>query len=392
MPIDSPTADLPGQLPPADPSEEHRLLRQTVREFVDQEVEPQAALFDERHELNLALMRRAGELGLHGLTVPAADGGSGLDATASVITHHEISKSDPGFCLAYLAHALLFVNNLCHAANEEQRARFLPPALRGETIGAMGMTEPGAGTDVMGMQTTARRDGDSYVLNGAKTYITNAPDAGLFLVYAKVDGKITAFVVERGMAGFSTGKKIAKMGMHGSPMAELHFEDCAVPATNLLGEEGGGVIHMMRNLEIERLCLAAMSLGIADRCLAEMTHYAMDRKAFGSPIAEFGQVQRYVADAFARTEATRALVYRAAAEVGPDKRSRIASDAAKLFAAPVGKTVADDAMQVFGGAGYCAEFPIERMLRDAKLLEIGGGTLESHQKNLMRDLGKAIAR
>lgn len=392
MPIESPTADLPGQLLPSEPSEEHRLLRQTVRGFVDQEVEPQAADYDGRHELNLTLMRRAGELGLHGLTVPQADGGSGLDATASVITHHEIAKSDPGFCLAYLAHALLFVNNLCHAADAEQRARFLPRALSGEAIGAMGMTEPGAGTDVLGMQTTATRRGDDYLLNGSKTYITNAPDADLFLVYAKVDGRITSFVVERAMAGFSTGKKIEKMGMRASPMAELHFEECIVPAANRLGEEGGGVVHMMRNLEIERLCLAAMSLGIADRCLAEMTHYAMERKAFGAPIAEFGQIQRYVAEAFARTEATRALVYRAADEVGPEKRSRIASDAAKLFAAPVGKTVADDAMQVLGGAGYCSEFPIERLLRDAKLLEIGGGTLESHQKNLMRDLGKAISR
>ncbi|MEO2166880.1 MAG: acyl-CoA dehydrogenase family protein [bacterium] len=392
MPIASPNTPLPGQLAPLDPSEEHRLLRQMVADFTTNEVEPQAAEFDERHEMNAALMRRAGSLGLHGLTVSAADGGAGLDATAAVIAHHEIAKSDPGFCLAYLAHALLFVNNLCHAASPEQRARFLPRALSGEVIGAMGMTEPHAGTDVLGMQTTAERDGDEYVLNGTKTFITNAPDAGLFLVYAKVEGKVTSFVVERDTAGFTTGQKIGKMGMRASPMAELHFEECRVPAANLIGGEGQGLLHMMRNLEIERLCLAAMSLGIADRCLAEMTHYALERRAFGQPIAEFGQIQRYVADAFARTEATRALVYRAAAEVGPDKRSRIASDAAKLFAAPVGKTVADDAMQVFGGVGYCSEFPIERFLRDAKLLEIGGGTLESHQKNLMRDLAKELRR
>ena len=175
-------------------------------------------------------------------------------------------------------------------------------------------------------------------------------------------------------------------------MAELHFEECRVPAENLLGEEGGGIVHMMRNLEIERICLAAMSLGIADRCLAEMVHYATEREAFGKSIVEFGQIQRYIAEAFARTEAARALVYRAVDEMHPDKRNRIASDAAKLFCAPVGKSVADDAMQVFGGAGYCAEFPVERLLRDAKLLEIGGGTLESHQKNLAQDLRKALQR
>jgi isovaleryl-CoA dehydrogenase len=390
MPIESPCENLPGQLAPCESSEEHRLLREMVVDFVCKEVEPQAATFDERAELNRPLMRRAGELGLFGLTIPESDGGAGLDANAAVIAHHEISRSDPGFCLAYLAHALLFVNNLAQAGNPNQRKRFLPQTLSGEIIGAMGMTEPGAGTDVLGMQTTARKSGDHYILNGSKTYITNAPDAGLFLIYAKVDGRISSFVVERDCEGFQVGHPIRKMGMRASPMAELQFEECRVPAENLLGTEGGGIVHMMRNLEIERICLAAMSLGIADRCLAEMVHYSIEREAFGKSILEFGQIQRFVSEAFARTEAARALVYRAADEMHPEKRSRIASDAAKLFCAPVGKSVADDAMQVFGGAGYCAEFPIERLLRDAKLLEIGGGTLESHQKNLAQDLRKAL--
>lgn len=359
-------------------------------DFVCKEVEPQAATFDSRAELNRPLLRRAGALGLFGLTIPEANGGAGLDATAAVIAHHEISRSDPGFCLAYLAHALLFVNNLYQAGDAAQHERFLPPTLSGEIIGAMGMTEPGAGTDVLGMQTTARKSGDHYILDGSKTYITNAPDAGLFLIYAKIDGRISSFIVERDSEGFEIGQPLRKMGMRASPMAELHFEACRVPAANLLGEEGGGVVHMMRNLEIERICLAAMSLGIADRCLAEMVHFAVEREAFGKSILEFGQIQRYVAEAFARTEAARALVYRAAAEMHPERRSRIASDAAKLFCAPVGKSVADDAMQVFGGAGYCSDFPIERLLRDAKLLEIGGGTLESHQKNMSQDLRKAL--
>jgi isovaleryl-CoA dehydrogenase len=378
-------------------SEEHRMLRELVAGFAADEVEPQAAAHDRAGTLNVALFARAGELGLHGLTVPEEAGGSGLDATAAVVAHHELAKVDPGFTLAYLAHAVLFVNNFYWAANEEQRARYLPRALSGEWIGGMGMTEPGAGTDVLGMQTTAERRGDIYLVKGRKTFITNGPDATCFLVYAKLDGRITAFVVDRTCEGFSTGPHIEKMGMRAAPMGELIFDDCIVPAANLLGVEGGGITHMMRNLEIERICLAAMSLGIADRCIEIMLRYSVERHAFGKAIAEFGQIQRYIAESYARTEAARCLVYAVASKVGPDQRNRIGTDAAKLFAAPVGKEVADHAMQVLGGWGYCTEFTVERLLRDAKLLEIGGGTLESHQKNLTRDLvsayvGKGAAR
>lgn len=369
-----------------DPSEEHRMLRELVAGFARDQVEPQAAAHDRTGTLNLGLLRQAGMLGLHGLTIPEAAGGSGLDATAAVVAHHELAKVDPGFTLAYLAHAILFANNFYWAANDEQRSRYLPEVLAGERIGAMGMTEPGAGTDVLGMQTTAERRGDVYRLRGRKTFITNAPDADYFLVYAKVEGQVSAFLVERSCEGFATGPHIEKMGMRAAPMAELIFEDCVVPAANLLGAEGGGLTHMMRNLEIERLCLAAISLGIADRCLEIMLRYSVERHAFGKPIAEFGQIQRYIAESYARTEAARCLIYAVAQGVGPERRNRIGTDAAKLFAAPVGKEVADNAMQVLGGWGYCTEFTVERLLRDAKLLEIGGGTLESHQKNLTRDL------
>jgi isovaleryl-CoA dehydrogenase len=371
------------------PSEEHRMLRDLVRGFATADVEPRAAAHDRAGTLAVELMKKAGELGLHGLTVPAEAGGAGLDATAAVIAHHELAKVDPGFTLAYLAHAVLFVNNFFHAANDEQRERYLANVLSGEWVGAMGMTEPGAGTDVLGMQTTATRRGDEYVLNGRKTFITNGPDAYCMLVYAKVDGKITAFLVDRTCPGFSSGAHIEKMGMRAAPMGELIFDDCVVPAANRLGADGGGMVHMMRNLEIERLCLAAMSLGIADRSLDIMLRYSVERHAFGKPIAEFGQIQRYIADSYAKTEAARALIYSVARSVGPETRNRIGTDAAKLFAAPVGKEVADNAMQVLGGWGYCSEFTVERLLRDAKLLEIGGGTLESHQKNLTRDLTRA---
>jgi isovaleryl-CoA dehydrogenase len=369
-----------------DPTPEHALLRRTVAEFTRAEVEPQAAEHDAKGELNVPLFRRLAELGVLGITAPEADGGAGLDAVAAVVVHHELAKSDPGFALAYLAHAILFVNNFANCATAEQKRRYLPKAIAGEWIGGMGMTEPGGGTDVLGMTTTAVRDGDDWVLNGTKTYITNACEGFCFLVYAKVDGRVTAFVVDRDCPGFSTSQHIDKLGMRGSTMGELIFADCRVPGRNLLGEVGRGTVHMMRNLEMERITLAAMSVGIAERCVEIMVAYAAERRSFGKPIAEHGQIQRYVADGYAAMEAAKALVYNVARDVRPDSRARIGSDAAKLFAAPVGKMCADYAIQVMGGAGYCREFPVERLWRDAKLLEIGGGTLEAHQKNLTKDL------
>lgn len=373
------------------PTEEHRMLRQMVRNFVRDVVEPQADEHDRSGTLNRDLFRRVGELGLHGITIPSEHGGSGMDALAATIVHHELSKSDPGFCLAYLAHAMLFVNNFFYAANEQQRAKYLAKVITGEHVGAMGMTEPGAGTDVLGMRTTARPEKDGFVLKGHKAMITNAVDADVFIVYAKVEDKVTTFVLERDMPGLSTGNKIHKMGMRASTLGEIIMEDVFVPTENVLGTVGGGVKNMMRNLEIERLTLAAMSLGIADRCMEIMVRYATERTSFGKPIAEHGQIQRYIGDSYAKTEAARALIYSVARSVGPDKRNRIGTDAAKLFAAPMGKEVADNAMQVLGGWGYCNEYKVERFLRDAKLLEIGGGTLESHQKNLTKDLCRKYA-
>jgi len=369
-------------------SDEHDLLRQTVRQFVQTRVEPQAMEHDEAATFNTKLLRELGDLGLIGVTIPEADGGAGLDATASVIVHDELAYADPGFTLGYLAHALLFVNNLYWPATPAQRAKYLPKTLTGEVVGAMGMTEPAVGTDVLGLQTTARRDGDCYVLDGRKTFITNGPEANVFLVYAKLADRITTFIVERGFAGFSTSPKIPKMGMRASTMCELIFEDCRVPVENLLGSEGGGITNMMRNLEIERLGLAAMSLGMARRCLDIMVRYATERRTFGKPLADHGQIQRYIGESYAKIEAMRALVYNVAATVGPQHRNRLGTDAAKLFAATAAKEVADAAMQVLGGYGYCTEYRVEQFLRDAKLIEIGGGTLEAHQKNITRDLTK----
>jgi isovaleryl-CoA dehydrogenase len=367
-------------------TDEHELLRKTVRQFVQVRVEPQAMEHDQAAKFNAKLLAELGELGLIGVTIPEADGGAGMDATASVIVHDELAYSDPGFALGYLAHALLFVNNFYWSANPMQRKRYMPAVLSGTVVGGMGMTEPAVGTDVLGMQTAARKDGDAYVINGRKTFITNGPEGGVFLIYAKLADRITTFVVDRETPGFSTGPKIPKLGMRASTMSELIFEDCRVPTENLLGREGGGLTNMMRNLEIERLGLAAMSLGMARRCLDAMVSYSIERRSFGKPLAEHGQVQRYIGESYAKVEAMRALIYNVAATVGPHSRSRLGTDAAKLFAATAAKEVADAAVQVLGGYGYCTEFRVEQFLRDSKLIEIGGGTLEAHQKNITRDL------
>ncbi|MSQ01645.1 MAG: isovaleryl-CoA dehydrogenase [Myxococcales bacterium] len=382
----------PAMSDPHDPTPEHTMLREMVRAFVRDEVAAQAETSDQKQTLNVSLFRRLGALGLLGITIPAEDGGAGMDTTAAVIAHHELAKSDPGFTLAYLAHAMLFVNNFYYSSNAEQRRRYLDPVLSGEWIAGMGMTEPGFGTDVLGMTTTAVRRGAGYVLNGTKTFITNGPDGFCFLVYAKLDGRITSFLVDRQCPGFRVGNAMHKMGMRASTMSELIFENCEIPAENLLGTEGQGITHMMRNLEIERLTLAAISLGIADRCLDIMIDYAAQRATFGRPLHEHGQIQRFIGESYAEAEAARCLIYTVARSVGPNRRNRIGSDAAKLFSAPVGKHIADRCMQVLGGNGYCTEYPVERFLRDAKLMEIGGGTLESHQKNLTRDLVQAHAR
>jgi isovaleryl-CoA dehydrogenase len=378
------------------PTDEHRLLSETVHAFVTQEVEPQATLFNREERFNLQLFRRAGELGLLGLTVPEADGGAGLDAVAAVLVHEALSVADPGFCLAYLAHAILFVNNVARNANVAQRARVLPKAISGEWIGGMCMTEPEAGTDVLGMRSQAVRDGDHYVLNGRKIFITNgAIDArtlgDVFIVYAKTGNRISTFLVEKGFAGFSLGQKLHdKLGMRASMTAELVFDNCVIPVTNLIGSEGESAKHMMRNLEIERLTLAAMSLGIALRCLEVMVNYANERKAFGVPIREHGQIQRHIAESYSEFKAARCYVYDVARRLDLDSfGNRVDADAAKLFAARIAKEIADRAIQVLGGYGYMGEYVVERLWRDAKLLEIGGGTVEAHQKNITKDLARA---
>jgi isovaleryl-CoA dehydrogenase len=382
-----------------DPTEEHAALRRTMREFVEREVDPQATAHDRSESLNLDLFRKLGDLGVLGVTVPEKFGGAGMDAVAAVLVHEELAAADPGFTLACLAHSMLFVNNFYQNASDRQRARYLPDVCSGQMIGGMCMSEPSVGTDVLGMKTTATRRGDIYVLNGAKMWITNGAVSDtelgdIFLVYARTGNKgtraLSLFLVEKGFSGFKLGQKLKdKLGMRASTTAELVFENCEVPAANLIGNEGDAVAHMMRNLEIERLTLAAMSLGIARRSIEVMNRYASERHAFGQPIREFGQIQSHIAVSYAAWMAGRSYVYDTAARLSLERGGhRIDSDGVKLFCSTMAKEVADRAIQVLGGYGYVGEYQVERLWRDAKLLEIGGGTLEAHQKNIARDLAR----
>lgn len=331
-----------------------------------------------------------------GVILPEAHGGAGLDAVAAVQVCEALSRSDPGFALAVLAHAILFAQNVHVNGNDEQRSRVLPRAASGEWLGGLCMTEPEVGTDVLAMRTAARREGEVYVIDGTKTFITNGGSdertlGDAFVVYARTgERSLSAFLVEKGMGGFRLGQLWKdKLGMRASVTAELVFEGVRVPVANRLGEEGQGTLAMMRNLEIERLALAGMSTGIASRCLHVMVDYANQRKAFGKVLREHGQIQRHIAESYAEYRAARSLVYETARRMDlAATGQRIDADAAKLFAAQAAKRAADAAIQVLGGYGYMGENVVERLWRDAKLLEIGGGTLEAHHKNLAADLGR----
>jgi isovaleryl-CoA dehydrogenase len=381
------------------PTEEHRALREMVRDFTEREVDPQAEAHDRTETFNVPLFRKLGELGLLGITVPEEYGGSGMDATAACIAHEELSAADPGFTLAYLAHSMLFVNNLVQNADEAQKKRWLPDVCSGAKIGGMCMSEPNAGTDVLGMRTTARTHGETVTLTGSKMWITNGAISDtelgdIFLVYAREAGggprDISLYVVEKGTPGFTLGQKLHnKLGMRASGTAELVFEDCEIPLANRIGDSGHALLHMMRNLEIERLTLAAMSLGMARRCVEVMNRYAGERSSFGQSLNRFGQIQRHIADSYAEWMAGRSYVYNTAYTMKLDAAGQRAdSDGVKLYCSTMAKNVADRAIQVLGGYGYMGEYQVERLWRDAKLIEIGGGTIEAHQKNMTRDLAR----
>ena len=364
-------------------SEEHRMLQQTVRQFAKQELAPKIEHLDHVEGFNRDSFQKMAELGLLGVIVPEADGGAGLDAVAATICMEEMGAVDASTALSYLAHTILCVNQITRNGSSDQKKRYLPKLLSGEWIGGMGMSEPDAGSDALGMKTKAVRKGEDYVLTGTKTWITNGPIGDVFYVYAKTnEGKrdVSTFIVERGMAGFSTGKKFAKMGMRASPTGELVFADCKVSKANRVGEEGSSIQSMMRNLDIERITISGISLGIARASIEIATQYAKDRKQFGKPIGAFQQIQERLTEASAWYEACRALTYSSAKmwDEGKmtGKEASMMAAKAKLQSAQMATQVALDAIQILGGYGYTREFPVERYMRDAKLMEIGAGTNE----------------
>jgi isovaleryl-CoA dehydrogenase len=385
------------------PSESHLMLREMVRGFAEQNVESQALEHDREEKFNLVLFKSLGELGLLGITVSEKYGGSGMDTTSAVIVHEELSASDPAFTLSYLAHSMLTANNLSINGSEEQKERYLPGLCSGELIGCMAMSEPDYGTNVMGMQTRAELNSEgNWVINGNKMWITNGSideegtPADIVWLYAKTGedkngrAEISTFILEKGMKGYSVGQKIYdKSGMRASNTAELVFENCIVPPSNLVGDVGGSSLHMMRNLELERISLAGMSLGIARRSLQEMNKYASERMSFGRPIREYGQIQRHIAESYAEFKAMQAYVYNTARLINLESGgNRLDTDGVKLFSTTAAKNIADRAIQVMGGYGYVGEYVVERLWRDSKLLEIGGGTIEVHQKNMTKELFK----
>lgn len=381
------------------PSDLHFTLRKAVRDFAENQVVPQATVHDRRERFNLDLFRQMGTMGWLGLTLPSSVGGVEQDATAAVILYEELAAADAGFTLSCLSHSILFAHHLACCGNTEQQQRFLPDACAGRTIAGMAMSESTGGTDVIGMQTTAKRVDDGYLLNGEKMWITNGvlndgEMGDVFLVYARTSGSgprgLSLFLVERGREGFKLGRRVdGRLGVRASKSAQLLFENCLVPVSNRVGEEGGAVRTMVQTLAMERLTMAAMSLGIARRALELMNLYASRRRAFGKPLRDFGQTQRHIGESYAEWMAGRALVYHTAQNMATAAAdSQLDADAAKLYCATMAKTLADRAIQVLGAYGYSGETPVERLWRDAKLFEIGGGTLEAHQKNITRGLSR----
>ena len=370
-------------------TKEHEMLCQSVKRFAEVELAPGAAERDEHESFDPAIFRKMGALGVLGVTVGEAYGGAGMDTVAATIVMEEFGAVCASTALSYLAHSILAVHNLASNGSENQKKKYLPGLCAGDWIGGMGMTEPGAGSDAVGMKTKAERKGDRYILNGTKTFITNGSIGDLFLVYAKTGPQrkdLSTFIIEKGFRGFRAGQKLSKLGMRGSPTSELVFEDCEVPVENLVGSEGASTAHMMRNLNIERITIAGISLGLARAAHEYSLRYATERRQFDKPIGSFQMVQKMIADNFVEYTAARAMTYEAAVlhSRGEDSNSRAA--ACKLHAAEVATRIGMNAIQILGGYGYTKDYPVERYMRDAKLMEIGAGTSEIMRSIVAREL------
>jgi isovaleryl-CoA dehydrogenase len=381
------------QLPPFDfgLGETADMLRDTVAGFAAEKISPRAEEIDRSNEFPRDLWPQLGALGLLGVTVEEAWGGAGMGYLEHCVAMEEISRASASVGLSYGAHSNLCVNQIRRNGSDDQKGRYLPKLLSGEHVGALAMSEPGAGSDVVGMKTRAEKKGDRYVLNGSKMWITNGPDAEVLVVYAKTDPAagprgITAFLVEKGFEGFSTAQKLDKLGMRGSNTCELVFEDCEVPKENLLGREGRGVNVLMSGLDYERLVLAAGPLGIMQACMDVVVPYMHERKQFGRAIGEFQLMQGKLADMYTTMNASKAYVYTVAKAVDRGQTTRKDAAGAILYAAEKATWLALEAIQALGGMGYINESPTGRLLRDAKLYEIGAGTSEIRRWLIGREL------
>ncbi|MEJ2717544.1 MAG: acyl-CoA dehydrogenase family protein [Deltaproteobacteria bacterium] len=371
-----------------DLSEEQKLVQRNVRQFMLKEIAPLAEQIDREDKLPPGVWKKMGDLGILGVTISEEYGGSGFDLLTAVLVIEQIGRVCPALAVSYGAHANLCADNLHRNASEEQKRKYLPGLCSGELIGCLALTEPDVGSDALGIRTRAVRDGDEFILNGSKMFITNAPIGDVFLTYAKTDLKgaakegITAFIVERGFPGFRVSRELEKMGNRGSPTGEIVFEDCRVPAENVVGEVNGGISVMMGGLDVERAFFSGEPLGIAQGAVELALEYSKQREQFGQPICNFQLIKAKLADMYTEIEAARGLVYRAAILADKAHRGGKGTEVHKiaagamLFAAETATRVANQAVQVHGGYGYMLEFPVNRYYRDCKLYEIGAGTSE----------------
>jgi len=369
-----------------DHGESLAMLRETVQDFAGKEIAPRAAEIDRTNQFPPDLWRKLGRLGLLGITVEEDYGGTMMGYLAHIIAMEEISRASASVGLSYGAHSNLCVNQIRRNGSAAQKKKYLPRLVSGEHVGALAMSEPGAGSDVVGMKLKAERRGDRYLLNGNKMWITNGPDADVLVVYGKTEQGITAFIVEKGMRGFSTAQKLDKLGMRGSNTCELVFRDCAVPEENILGNLDKGVAVLMSGLDYERAVLAGGPLGIMAACLDVVMPYVHERKQFGQPIGEFQLMQGKIADMYTTFSACRAYVYAVGQALDRGETTRKDAAGAILYAAEKATWMAGEAIQAMGGMGYINETPPGRLWRDAKLYEIGAGTSEIRRWLIGREL------